>query len=188
MDMKTPSISINSNLHSLTSTLPTEIVRAYGTLIQEYVDDLGWDGYWVTFMFRNISGLEDRKIEQMHRQICRVYQKLATRAVRKPRSENWVHLLPKGIFFPDVPGYKKSEFKVGEVSVNDGIHMHGVMVVPKQTRLEERLDLHFLRKRKLYVKGKIYRLYAEPITSAPRLSPTTGAKLSREDAFRLITF
>jgi hypothetical protein len=85
-------------------------------------------------------------------------------------------------------GTKKSEFKVGEVSVNDGIHMHGVMVVPKQTRLEERLDFHFLRKRKLYVKGKIYRLYAEPITSAPRLSPTTGAKLSREDAFRLITF
>jgi hypothetical protein len=67
--------------------------------IQEYVDDLGWDGYWVTFMFRNISGSKERKIEQMHREICRVYQKLATRAVRKPRSEKWVHLLPKGIFF-----------------------------------------------------------------------------------------
>jgi hypothetical protein len=183
MDMKTTSISINSNLHSLTSALPTEIVQAYGTLIQEYVDDLGWDGYWVTFMFRNISGLEDRKIEQMHRQICRVYQKLATRAVRKPRSEKWAHLLPKGIFFPDVPGYKKSEFKVGEVSVNDGIHMHGVMVVPKQTRLKERLDLHFLRKRKLYVTGKICRIHAEPITSRAAFVTDYGGKAIKRRRF-----
>ena len=158
-------------------------MRAYGTLIQECVDDLGWDGYWVTFMFRNISGSEERRIEQMHTEICRVYQKLATRAVRKPRSENWVHLLPKGIFFPDVPGYKKSEFKVGEVSVNDGIHMHGVMVVPKQTRLKERLDLHFLRKRNLYVGGKIYRLYAEPITSRAAFVSDYGGKAIKRRRF-----
>jgi hypothetical protein len=181
--MKTTSFSINNNLRSLTSTLPTEIVRAYRTFIQEYVDDLGWDGYWVTFRFRNISGLEDRKIERMHREICRVYQKLATRAVRKPRSENWVHLLPKGIFFPDVPGYKKSEFKVGEVSVNDGIHMHGVMVVPKRTRLKERLDLHFMRKRKLYVGGKSYRLYAEPITSRAAFVTDYGGKAIKRRRF-----
>jgi hypothetical protein len=188
MDMKTTSVSFNNNSRSLTSTLPTEIVQAYGTLIRKYVDDLGWDGYRVTFMFRNISRSEDRKIEQMHREICRAYQKLATRAVRKPRSEKWAHLLPKGIFFPDVPGYKKSEFKVGEVSVNDGIHMHGVMVVPKQTRLKERLDLHFLRKRKLYVGGKIYRIYAEPITSRAAFVTDYGGKATNEDAFRLITF
>jgi hypothetical protein len=64
--MKSTSVSFNNNSRSLTSTLPTEIVQAYGTFIQEYVDDLGWDGYWVTFMFRNISRSEERKIEQMH--------------------------------------------------------------------------------------------------------------------------
>jgi hypothetical protein len=105
--MKSTSVSINNNSRYLTSTLPTEIVQAYGKFVQEYVDDLGWDGYWITFMFRNISGSEERRIEQMHTEICTVYQKLATRAVRKPRSKKWVHLLPKGIFFPDVPGYKK---------------------------------------------------------------------------------
>jgi len=181
--MKPTAILIDNNSRSLASTLPTEIVKAYGTLIQEYVDDLGWDGYWVTFMFRNISGLDERKIEQMHREICRVYQKLATRAVRKPRSEKWTHLLPKGTFFPDVPGYKKSEFKVGEVSVNEGIHMHGVMVVPKQTRLKERLDLHFLRKRKLYVTGKICRIHAEPITSRAAFVADYGGKAIKRRRF-----
>jgi hypothetical protein len=159
--MKSTSVPIDNNSRSLTSTLPTEIVQAYGTFIQEYVEDLGWDGYWVTFMFRNISRSKERKIEQMHREICRVYQKLATRAVRKPRSEKWVHLLPKGIFFPDVPGFRKTKCKVAEVSVNDGIHVHGVMVVPKETRLKKPLDLHFMRKQKLYVSGKICRIYAE---------------------------
>ena len=181
--MKSTLVSINNNSRSLISTLPTEIVQAYGTFIQKYVDDLGWDGYWVTFMFHNISCSEERKIEQMHREICRVYQKLATRAVRKPRSEKWVHLLPKGIFFPDVPGYKKNEFKVGEVSVNDGIHMHGVMVVPKQTRLKERLDLHLLRKQKLYVRGKIYRIYAEPITSRAAFVTDYGGKAIKRRRF-----
>jgi hypothetical protein len=183
MDMKAISVSINNNSRSLTSTLPTEIVQAYGKFIQEHVDDLGWDGYWVTFMFRNISRSEDRKIEQMHREICRAYQNLATRAVRKPRSEKWAHLLPKGIFFPDVPGYKKSQFKIGEVSVNDGIHMHGVMVVPKQTRLKERLDLHFLRKRKLYVTGKICRIHAEPITSRAAFVTDYGGKAIKRRRF-----
>jgi hypothetical protein len=119
----------------------------------------------LTFMFRNIPRSKERRIEQMHGEICRVYQKLATRAVRKPRSEKWVHLLPKGIFFPDVPGLKKNEFKVAEVSVNDGIHVHGLMAVPKEIRLKEPLDLHFMRKSKLYVRGKIYRIHVEPITS-----------------------
>jgi hypothetical protein len=37
-------MDINNNSRFLTSTLPTEIVQAYGTFIREYVDDLGCDG------------------------------------------------------------------------------------------------------------------------------------------------
>jgi hypothetical protein len=59
--MQSNSVPINNNSRSLTSTLPTERVQAYGSFIQEYVDDLGWDGYWVTFMFRNIPRSEIRR-------------------------------------------------------------------------------------------------------------------------------
>jgi hypothetical protein len=45
----------------------------------------------------------------------------------------------KGIFFPDVPGFRKTKCKVAEVSVNDGIHVHGVMVVPKETRTDKHI-------------------------------------------------
>jgi hypothetical protein len=181
--MQLTSVPIANNSRSLTQqSLPTEIVQAYGHWIQQHLD-LGWDGYLVTFMFRNIHGSKELKIQQMHREICRVYQNLATRAVRKPRSEKWVHLLPKGIFFPDIPAYKKSELKVGTVSINDGIHFHGIMVAAKSTRLKEPLHLHFLRKRKLYVRGKIYRIHVEPITSQAAFVTDYGGKAIKRRRF-----
>jgi tRNA(Leu) C34 or U34 (ribose-2'-O)-methylase TrmL len=57
------------------------------------------------------------------------------------------------------------------------------MLVPKQTRLKERLDLHFLRKHKLYVGGKIYRIYAEPITSQAAFVTDYGGKAIKRRRF-----
>jgi tRNA(Leu) C34 or U34 (ribose-2'-O)-methylase TrmL len=131
-------------------------------------------------MFRNISGSNEFKIQQMHKEITRFYEKLATRAVRKPRSEKWVQLLPKGVFFPDVPGYKKSFSNIRELTINDGIHFHGIMVATQESRLKEPLHLHLARKRKLYVRGKIYRIDAERITSdAPFVTDYSGKAIKR---------
>ena len=51
----------NSSYSSTPKSLPTEIVQAYGGWIQQHLN-LGWDGYLVTFMFRNISGSNEVKI------------------------------------------------------------------------------------------------------------------------------
>jgi hypothetical protein len=172
----------DSSLSSTPKSLPTEIVQAYGGWIQEHLN-LGWDGYLVTFMFRNISGSNEFKIQQMHKEITRFYERLATRVVRKPRSEKWGHLLPKGIFFPDVPGYGSSVYSIPEVSINDGIHFHGIMVANQEARLKEPLHLHLARKRKLYVGGKIYRIDAEPITSRPEFVTDYGGKAIKRRRF-----
>jgi hypothetical protein len=178
--MRFTSTSIINSSHQ--RSLPTEIVQAYGQWIQEHLD-LGWDGYLITFMFSHVSGSKDVKIQQMHREIAKFYEKLATRVVRKPRSDKWAHLLPKGIFFPDVPAYKKSEYTVAEVSINDGIHFHGIMVAPRSTRLKEPLHLYLLRKDKLYVKGKIYRIHAEPITENAAFVTDYGGKALKRSRF-----
>jgi tRNA(Leu) C34 or U34 (ribose-2'-O)-methylase TrmL len=181
--MQSSSVPISNNSYSSTSKpLPTEIVQAYGGWIQEHLN-LGWDGYLVTFMFPNISGSNEVKIQQMHKEITRFYEKLATRAVRKPRSEKWAHLLPKGIFFPDVPGYGSSVYSIPEVSINDGIHFHGIMVATKEARLKEPLHLHLGRKRKLYVTGKIFRIDAEPITSRAAFVTDYGGKAIKRRRF-----
>ena len=119
----------------------------------------------------------------MHKEITGFYEKLATRAVRKPRSEKWVHLLPKGIFFPDVPRYGSSVYSIPEVCINDGIHFHGIMVATKEARLKEPLHLHLGRKRKLYVSGKIYRIDAEPIKSRAAFVTDYGGKALKRRGF-----
>jgi len=162
--------------------LPTEIIQGYGKWIQGYIDH-GWDAYLFTIMFRHISGSKERKIHQMHQAISRMYQKLVTRVVRKPRSETKVNFLPKGIFFPDVPAYKKSQYRIGEVSVNDGIHVHGIVLAPKESRLKGPLHLHFARKSKLYVRGKILRVQVDLIRSNAEFATDYAGKALKRGRF-----
>jgi len=100
------SVQMDSNRSNLPTdvwtTPPTEMVQAYGHWVQEHVKK-GWDAYLLTFMFGHLPGSVDAKIQQMHREIVALYGKMATRFVKKPRSPNSAHLLPKGLFFPDVP-------------------------------------------------------------------------------------
>ena len=82
------------------TALPEEIIQGYGSLFCQLANR-GWDGFFMTIMFRHIPGPVGTKIRQMHEEISTVYGKLANRVVRKPTSVNWAHLLPKGVFFPD---------------------------------------------------------------------------------------
>jgi hypothetical protein len=170
----------NSSYSSVSKSLPAEIVQAYGDWIQQHLD-LGWDAYFVTFMFRNISGSNEVKIQQMHEGITRFYEKLATRAVRKPRSEKWVHLLPKGVFFFRCTRIQKNRLQHSRD--NDGIHFHGIMVATQEGRLKEPLHLHLMRKRKLYVRGKIYGIDAEQITSRAGFVTDYGGKAIKRRRF-----
>jgi hypothetical protein len=156
-------MSINRSTDPYGAALPKEIVQAYGSMFRK-LTDRGWDGYLMTVMFRHIPGSVDIKIRQMHEGVSTVYGKLACRVVRKPTSENWACLLPQGVFFPDVPAYRQSRKTPSDVSVNDGMHMHGIMFAITTPRFKQPLDQHFLENERLYVKGNIHRIHVEPIT------------------------
>jgi hypothetical protein len=64
--------------------------------------------YLVTFMFKHISGPSAEKVREMQEEVQRLYGKLASWVARKPKSPEFSHLLPRGVFFPDVPGLKKA--------------------------------------------------------------------------------
>jgi hypothetical protein len=156
------SMNIERSTDPYGTALPEEIVQGYGSMFHQ-LTDWGWDGYLVTVMFRHISGSVDTKIRQMHEGVSTVYGKLASRVVRKPTSKNWAYLLPQGVFFPDVPAYRQSRKKLSDVSVNDGIHMHGIMFATTTPRFKQPLDQHFQENERLYVKGNIHRIHVEPI-------------------------
>lgn len=138
------------------------LIRAYGRWIREHKMN-GWDAYLFTFMFNQLPGSREATIQQMHEEITVLYKKLVTRVVRKPKLATNAHLLPKGVFFPDGPAYKKKKQRLRDVSVNDGLHMHGIVVATTEGRLKEGLDQHFRKNRPMYETRKMYRIHVEPI-------------------------
>jgi hypothetical protein len=132
--------------------------------ITEYLAS-DWEAYHAVFMFHHIPGSRQEKLRRMHKDISSVYGTLASRVVRKPKSAKFAHLLPKAVFLPDVPCYKREKQPLRDVKVNDGIHMHGIILVCRKTRLKVPLDQHFREKRKMYTRGNIARIHVDPIST-----------------------
>jgi hypothetical protein len=129
---------------------------------QEYLD-LEWTPYHMVFMFHHISGSEQEKIRQMHKEIARFYGKLASWVVRDPKAPKCAHLLPRGVFFPDRPCSTRLKQGLSEVKINDGLHFHGILLVPTKSRLKVPFLQHLRDKSKIYARGNIARIHAEPI-------------------------
>jgi hypothetical protein len=121
------------------------LIDAYGDWIREYVDQ-AWDGYLFTVMFNHIPGSPETKITQMHQEIRRMYGRLVTRMVRKPRLHSSAPFLPKCVFLPDFPVPKSQGGKssLWDVKVNGGLHEHGIVLANQFGRLHDPLDKHFV--------------------------------------------
>jgi hypothetical protein len=173
---------INRSTDPNGTALPTEIVQAYGSMFRQLAD-WGWDGYLMTIMFRHIPGTAGNRIRQMHEEVGTVYGKLASRVVRKPTSKNWAPFLPQAVFFPDVPAYRQSRKPLTDVTVNDGVHMHGVMFAITTPRFKQTLDQHFQENEPLYVKGNIHRIHVEPITDKEKFVVDYAGKAIKRKRF-----
>jgi hypothetical protein len=93
------------------------ITAAHAVWINRYIND-GWDAYFFTVMFNHISGSREKRIIQMHQEMEKMYNRLATRMVRKPRSLQWKGLLPIGLFSPDLPVPKFGLGEGGDLPLN----------------------------------------------------------------------
>lgn len=154
-----------------------ELLDAYSDWVRSHVED-GWEAFLLTFMFRPLPGSPNTQISVMQDEIMRVYATLATRIVRKPNSRRGSRFLPKGIFFPDRPVYKHRKSTLRDASINDGLHIHGIMVARrgvglKLSRLRERLDHHLIRNMDKYTNDKLVRIHIELITYRPDMSLDT---------------
>jgi hypothetical protein len=139
------------------------LIQAHGDWLQQWLDQ-GWDGYLFTFMFNQLPGSRRAIVQQMHQQLERWYGRLATRTVRKPRSPVCVPFLPKGIFVPDLPVPKRSKQDLRDVSTNDGLHMDGIVVANRWTRIPETLDVHFEENLGVYLTKKLRHIDVRRIT------------------------
>ncbi len=127
----------------------------------------------VTFMFEPLPGSEATVLRQMFVEVERFHRSLLTRVVRKPRSAKGMSKAPRLFAFPDRPVFKHQKQALEAVVVNDGLHLHAVVLVPRQSRLGTGLKKHVRENERLYLgnHGKLRRVDVQ------RLKPGTEAKV-----------
>lgn len=82
----------------------------------------------------------------------RVYRTFITRVARRPLSPRSQDSLPVLIIAPDLPVGKTGK-PLADVAVNDGLHLHGVLLVPPRSRLPLPADKYFRQNQALYLSG-----------------------------------
>jgi hypothetical protein len=129
-----------------------KLITAFNSMIIDRVQ-AGWQPYFVTYLFRHISGGAQKRISIMTSEVCRVYSQLLTRIIRDPHAPGYQQLLPYLMASPDLPVPKSAaKVSVRELTINGGLHFHGVLVLPPEDRcrLGRKLATHLHKKQDLY--------------------------------------
>ncbi len=192
-----------------------EYIVALGSWVKDRIA-AGWSPYMLTLMFNDLPRVPLPTVggdvggpadlapatyltkRVMFDAADRVYRTFLTAAVRRPR---WraADSLPLLICAPDLPVSKRSKGRRPNVVVNHGLHMHGVLIVPPQTRLTTTTDAHFKDRKALYVRGAVSEIDVRPITRTPervmdyvlkavrhrRIAPGDRSPLSLDDVLIL---
>jgi hypothetical protein len=152
------------------------LIAAYGQWIHDNIEN-GWDAYFFTFEFNQLPGPPQERLRLMKEYLHRWYGRLVTRTVRNPRSPRSIDLLPKALLVPDYPVPKTSKKTLSQVSINDGIHWHGLVLATRLgTRLQEPLDVHFRNHGATYYTKNVRYIAVKPITYTPEYMTGYGMK------------
>jgi len=170
-DMYNSSRQCRFNLHSAYKNWVHEILNGVW-------DKKLWNGFQVAFMFNHISGSFERKCKKMEDEIDRVYRTLVPHVERFPSSPAGSKRLPIFIAFPDFPRQKLKSVDRLDVTINDGLHFHGIMLVNIESRLKVRLDMHIKEHYQRYVRpgDTLKRIHIQPIDD-PTANRATGYAL-----------
>lgn len=129
-----------------------QIIEAWGEYVKEKMD-AGWEGYLITLKFKHIPGSEKKRLQIMTHELERVYATLLTRLFRRPHAAANRGKLPIWIASPDYPVAKHEKQLLREVTVNNGLHLHGAALFHPEKRLKASIGEHFDNFMHIYVHG-----------------------------------
>jgi hypothetical protein len=152
------------------------LLQGYGQWVAEHMDS-GYHGYLLTFMFSHILGSDASRMLEMKKHLGWFYGRLAKASVPKPSSVKWSSFLPNAVLAPDLPVPKHTKVELRDVTINNGLHWHGLFLVnPLAPKLQDTLDLHIKNNRGKYIFGSLREIDVKPITSTPEYLTGYGLK------------
>jgi hypothetical protein len=105
------------------------------------------------------------------------FYRLAKASVPKASSPKWSPFLLRVIVAADLSVCRRSKRDSRDVTINNGIHWHGLAQVnPLTSKLDVTLDLHIKANPTKYHLGSIQEIDATPITHRPRHVTRYGMK------------
>jgi len=110
-------------------------------------------------MFKALTGDSTFRLAKMADEIDMLYSKFYTRAVRPYHNPPVLHAAPDR----PVPTHQKQSLM--DVSINDGIHYHGILLLPTRSRLKQDIVAHFNQQAHLYTNRSLLRIDIRPIDS-----------------------
>src|ERR1039458_4320376 len=173
----------HNSMDQLPYGLRCELLDAFGAWVTDYMDQ-GHDAYLTTFMFNYIPGNSKSIIGAMTKDIEQFYRTLVTRVVRKPRTAQ-IHQLPKLIALPDRPVRKYMKQALEDVAINDGLHVHGITMIPERSRLDCDLDDHVHAESQIYTDSRYTRIRhidVQRIKTRPGYTTGHGLKWLKRDS------
>jgi hypothetical protein len=152
------------------------LLQSHGQCVRDYMDP-GWHGYFLSFMFSQIPGSDASRLQEMKKHLGWFYGRLAKASVPKASRPEWSEFLPKMVLAPDLPVPKRSKVQLRDVTINNGLHWHGLMVVnPLAPKLQTGLDDHIRQNLAKYLVGHIREIDVNPITCTPEYVTGYGLK------------
>lgn len=149
--------------------LISQYTRWLDDLVNHGRDDDLYYGSLVTLMFDHVSGDFSRRRSIMLDEADRVYNTLIRHCVRNTRSPSQRKKLPIALFALDNKlGSFKRPRSIRLHNANDGLHVHGVVLVHVNCRLRRHLADHIGAHENHYVRDDrpLSRIHLRPIRSA----------------------
>lgn len=169
------------------------LITGYAEMVADRIAD-GWQASLLTVKFHPLRGGPRAVLRQMTDEIERVYSTFLTHVVRNPRASSSIDRLPVLIACADLPVAKRDKKSVMDVTINGGLHFHGILLVPPASRLKETVEAHFAAERHLYLldRGRLADIRVEPIEHDPGrvvdyiLKSVRNGRLQYDDALLVL--
>lgn len=115
-----------------------DLMNAYTEMVTHRIKE-GFEPHFLTLLFNPIAGTELSRITTMMKETTRLYAKLLKAAFRHPGRMQTADM-PLWIFAPDWPVPKRFKDHLANIVLNDGAHMHGIVLQPPTARMERGLS------------------------------------------------
>jgi hypothetical protein len=171
---------VSNSMDTVETYLCRELLAAFGDWVEEFVHQ-EYRHYLITFRFNHILGNPRSVVPRMMQDVEHFYRTLLKWIVRRPRTAP-IDRLPRLIALPDRPIYRQDRQALSDVRLNNGLHIHGVIAIPPNSRLAGDLGDHVRGQMTTYTDAKYTRIrHIDVAVITSRASFTTGYGLKLQN-------